>query len=130
MSVPSSIRPIVSRDLTAKGTSDGEVVALELRGSAELGAKELLDALFDDTFAVSARHRKVVIDLRALEYMNSSSFKSMLTWLVRVRGLPEAQRPKIHFLSNPSFHWQRRSLHSLASMGGDLVEVEESTETP
>ncbi|MCX4241888.1 hypothetical protein [Paraliomyxa miuraensis] len=130
MNAPRSIRPIVSQDLLAKGTSDGEVVALELRGTAELGAKDLLDDLFADAFDVSTRHRRVVVDLRRLEYMNSSSFKSMLTWLVRVRELPESQRPRIRFLSNPSFHWQRRSLHSLATMGGDLIEVEENPETP
>lgn len=125
-----SIRPIASDELTAEGASSGDVIEVRIRGSAELGAKALLDEFFADVFAAHPGCRTVVVDVRQLEYMNSSSFKSLLTWLVRVLELPEPKRHTIRFLSNPRYHWQRRSLHSLVSMGGDLVEVEERTETP
>lgn len=126
MSVPTpSIRPVTTETLTAEGAAEGDLVEVRLRGSAELGSKVTLDELFADVFAASHGCREVVVDITELEYMNSSSLKSLLTWIVRVRDLPEPQRHKIRILSNPELHWQRRSLHSLVSMCGDILEVEE-----
>ncbi len=125
-----SIRPIRSEDLTADGVVTDGVIELTLEGAAELGAKALLDDFLADVRAASGDRQDVVVDLRGLEYMNSSSFKSILTWIVAVRELPEERRHTIRFISNPRLHWQRRSLHSLVSMGGDAVTVEEREPTP
>lgn len=129
MSTP-SIRPITSGDLLAEASSEGREMQVRLRGSAEFGSKAVLDEFFADVFAASSECREVIVDILGLEYMNSSSFKSLLTWIVRVQDLPAERKHKIRFLSNPELHWQKRSLHSLASMAGDLVEVEERAETP
>ncbi len=120
-----TIRPVASDELKAEGEAKGDVILLTLSGAAELGAKELLDEFLGDVFAASDGVTTVEVDIRPLEYMNSSSFKSFLTWIVKVRELPEERRHRILFLSNPAYHWQKRSLHSLVSMGGDLVDVEE-----
>lgn len=124
-----SIRPIRSEDLTADGVVADGAIELTLRGAAEQGAKALLDDFLADVFAASRDRQDVVVDLRGLEYMNSSSFKSFLTWIVAVRELPDEQRHTIRFVSNPRLHWQKRSLHSLVSMGGDSVAVEEREPT-
>jgi anti-anti-sigma factor len=123
-----SIRPVSTETLTAEGAAAGELVEVRLRGSAELGSKATLDEFLSDVFAASHGRRQVVVDITALEYMNSSSLKSLLTWIVKVRDLPEHERHKIRFLSNPELHWQQRSLHSLVSMCGDVLEVEEREE--
>lgn len=125
-----AIRPITSGDLLAEGESKGSSIEVRLRGSAEMGSKEALDGLLSDVFAASTGCREVIVDIRQLEYMNSSSFKSLLTWIVRVQELPRDERHTIRFLSNPELHWQKRSLHSLVSMVGELVAVEERAETP
>jgi hypothetical protein len=124
------IKPIHSESLQADAVSAGTSIELRLAGAAELGAKAGLDQFFADVLAASRGCDEVVVDIRALEFMNSSCFKSLLTWIVRVQDLPQEQRHKIRFISNPSLHWQKRSLHSLASMGGGLIEVEERSETP
>lgn len=123
-----AIRPVTTENLTMEGLAEGDLVEVRLRGSAEIGSKDTLDAFLADVFAASDGRREVVVDLRELEYMNSSSFKSLLSWIVRVRDLPENRRHKIRFLANPELHWQQRSLHSLVSMCGDVVEVEEREE--
>lgn len=125
MSDVHAIRPVSTDTLTAEGASEGDRIKVRLCGSAELGSKATLDEFLADVFAASFGRREVVVDMRALEYMNSSSIKSLLTWIVRVRDLPEPERHKIRFLSNPELHWQQRSLHSLVSMCGDVIEVEE-----
>lgn len=124
-----AIQPVVAGDLEAEATSTGRTLELRLRGSAEIGAKPGLDQFLTQVSAASTDCDLVVVDIRGLEFMNSSCFKSLLTWIVRVQDLPEARRHKIRFISNPGLHWQKRSLHSLASMGGGLVEVEEQSPT-
>ena len=124
-----AIQPVVSGDLEADATSEGRTIELRLRGSAEMGAKPGLDQFLAQVAKASDDCDEVVVDIRKLEFMNSSCFKSLLTWIVRVQDLPEPRRHKIRFISNPALHWQKRSLHSLASMGGGLVEVEERTDT-
>jgi len=120
-----AIRSVATESLAAEGGAEGDLVEVRLRGSAELGSKATLDEFFSDVFAASQGRREVIVDLTQLEYMNSSSLKSLLSWIVRVRDLPEPQRHKIRLLSNPELHWQQRSLHSLVSMCGDVIEVEE-----
>ncbi|MCX4239326.1 STAS domain-containing protein [Paraliomyxa miuraensis] len=120
-----SIRTVTAGSLTAEGAARGDVIEVRLRGSAELGSKDLLDEFLASVFAASHDRREVVVDLSELEYMNSSALKSLVTWIVRVRDLPESRRHKIRFLSNPELHWQQRSLHSLVSMWSDVIEVEE-----
>jgi anti-anti-sigma factor len=123
-----SIRTVTTESLTAEGAAEGDLVKVRLRGSAELGSKPTLDGFLADVFAASPGHREVVVDMTELEYMNSSSLKSLLSWIVRVRDLPEPREYKIRLLSNPELHWQQRSLHSLVSMCGEVIEVEERSE--
>ena len=128
MSDSPSIRPVSTETLAAEGAAAGDLVEVRLRGSAELGSKATLDEFLGDVFAASQGRREVVVDITSLEYMNSSSLKSLLSWIVKVRDLPEHERHKIRFISNPELHWQQRSLHSLLSMCGDVLEVEEREE--
>ncbi len=70
---------------------------------------------------------EVVVDLHALEFMNSSCFKCFITWIVAVRRLPPDQSYRIRFVSNPAMHWQRRSLHAISYFGGELVTIDDQT---
>ncbi len=102
------------------------VAKLELRGTADIEAKPALDnyieALHDEVHRLGLS--KVEVDIRELEFMNSSSFKVFVTWLSKVRESPADQQYRIHFLSNPNLHWQRRSLAALSCFAVDLVTIE------
>ena len=75
--------------------------------------------------ACRLKMQKVVVDLRNLEFMNSSSFKVFITWLGHVKELPADAQYRIHVLSNPNTHqWQRRSLAALSCFAVDLVTIE------
>jgi anti-anti-sigma regulatory factor len=99
------IAPVSGPALTADATFIDGVLDIRLIGSADAEAKADLDALIEkvQTEAVRLAATKVTVDLRHLEFMNSSCF---------------------HFLSNPEHHWQRRSLAALACFAVDLVAVE------
>lgn len=102
------------------------MVAVRIKGSAEGSAAGDLEKLFSKVHEECVRLSAVRarIDLTELEFMSSSCFKSFVSWVVRIEQLPEDQRYHIVLLSSPTRHWQRRSLHALESMGGDIISVE------
>ena len=56
--------------------------------------------------------------------MNSSCFKSFVTWISDVSELEPDKQYKIRLLSKPEMHWQRRSLHALRCFAVDLISIE------
>lgn len=112
--------------LAAESALADGVLTTRFRGTADVEAKPALDhyveALHEEARRVAAS--KVVIDFRELEFMNSSSFKVFVTWLAQVQELPAEKQYRIHFVSNPSMHWQRRSLAALSCFAVNLVTIE------
>jgi hypothetical protein len=104
---------------------DGGVLAVRLTGNADLAAKDALEELMPRVHAEALRARVGVVslDLTAVEFMNSSCFRSLVSWVSDVQDLPVAQRYRIRLLSNSSVLWQRRSLHALKCFADDLVEI-------
>lgn len=102
------------------------VATVGFRGTADVESRPDLDALVKKIHEEAMRLKvsKVVIDFRTLEFMNSSSFKIFVGWLANVQELPADRQYRIHFLSNPSMHWQRRSLAALSCFAVDLVTIE------
>lgn len=102
------------------------VATVVFRGTADVESRPDLDALVKKIHdeAMRLKVSKVVIDFRTLEFMNSSSFKIFVGWLAHVQELPSDAQYRIHFLSNPSVHWQRRSLAALSCFAVDLVTIE------
>jgi anti-anti-sigma factor len=114
--------PVLSADVAL---ADG-VVTTHFRGTADIEAKPALDEFVAALHAEACRLSvtKVAVDLRELEFMNSSSFKALVTWLSQVQELPPDKQYRIHFVSNPSIHWQRRSLAALSCFAVNLVSIE------
>lgn len=112
--------------LSADSTVDDQVMTTRFRGTADFEAKPALDH-YVEALHLEARRvgaTKVVLDFRELEFMNSSSFKVFVTWLSQIQELPAEQQYRIHFLSNPGIHWQRRSLAALSCFAVNLVSIE------
>lgn len=105
--------------------ADG-VLVLALAGTADATTESALANLLTRLHAELQRLSPVVarVDLRALEFMNSSCFKAFITWIVAVDRLPADRRYRIRFICNPTLHWQRRSLRAMVHFGGDIVSVE------
>ena len=101
-------------------------IEAQLSGSAEIPAAavfaSLVHALHEQ--AQSLEVTTVTIDFTNLEFMNSSCFKSLVSWVNDITELPETKRYKIRFRTNAGIPWQRRSLHALKTMATDLVTVE------
>jgi hypothetical protein len=113
-------------ELSAAASVDAKGVSVTLRGSAESAAmkklNELLTLVHDE--ALRRKAAEVVVDFRGLEFMNSTCFKSFISWIVQVRALASDTQYKIRFLCDRSKHWQDRSLGALSSFAVGVVLVE------
>jgi hypothetical protein len=121
-----SFPPVSRRDFSARTARAGSGITVLLTGNADLDVLTALGALLTEVHArAQGDHvEAVTVDLSKLEFMNSSCFKHFVTWLGNVQELaPEAQY-RIHFRSNPSMLWQRRSLHALRCFAADLVTID------
>jgi len=113
-------------DFSASLTEEGQTIHLRLTGNADMKAKESLDALLPRAHerALEQSAREVVIDMRHLEFMNSSCFKSFVTWISAAQELTTAKQYRMKFLSAPEMLWQRRSLHALRCFAVDIITIE------
>lgn len=112
-------------DLAVAAHCDDEIIHASLRGNADHAAIELVEVLLDriHSDARVLAVESVVFDLRQLEFMNSSCFRHFIGWIAAIQDLGPDQRYTVEFLSNPAFHWQRRTLQSLRSFATDLITV-------
>ena len=120
---PSLVQP--SFQLVAEPGSDGSVV-VRFSGTADMHTIDALDGYLGTVHALAleTHAQRVTMDFRKLEFMNSSCFKSFVSWIGRVQELPAAAQYRIEFKSNPQMHWQRRSLNALRCFAADLVTVQ------
>ena len=101
--------------LTVVFTGTGDVAAIEVLG-------DYLKRLHGEAERLLVT--EVTCDFRQLSFMNSSCFKAFVVWIDSVQSEAPERQYKITFLSNPEFHWQRRSLHALACFAADLIALE------
>lgn len=113
-------------DLRISAEHEGDALTVRLVGTADMRVSEGLDRVMakvhDEAQRLAAA--RVRVDLRELEFMNSSCLKSLVTWISQARELPPERRYTIHFVSQPGILWQRRSLHALRCFAVDLITVE------
>lgn len=114
-------------DFAGTAQLDGTVLQAMLKGNADYAALEALDTLLERVHAEAMRSgvKETVVDLRDLEFMNSSCFKSLVNWVTNIQELEPAKQYTIRFVSNPQLHWQKRSLHSLRCFATELISVTE-----
>lgn len=112
-------------ELKARLVHEGAALVAKLSGTADLRVTDSIEAILRRVHqaALELSIPEVRVDLRELEFMNSSCFKSFVSWISDVSELASGQY-RIAFLSNPSILWQRRSLHALSCFAAELVTIE------
>jgi hypothetical protein len=112
-------------ELRARLTQEDGALVAKLSGTADLRVTDSVEAILNRVHqkALELSIPEVRMDLRDLEFMNSSCFKSFVSWISDVSDLTVGQY-RIRFLSNPSILWQRRSLHALSCFAAELVTIE------
>jgi hypothetical protein len=120
-----SILLIDSEELKVESTRDDEI-SVRFVGSADTRSipaiEDLLRRLHER--AIELAVAEVVVDFRALHFINSSCLKSFVVWLGRIQELEPAEHYRIRFFADESKPWQRRSLGALGCFAVDLVRIE------
>jgi hypothetical protein len=120
------ISKIDTQYLRSEASSEGDALTVRLVGSAETEAMASLDRMLREVHAaaIAAGAREVTVDMRQLEFMNSSCFKTFISWIGQVQEVEAPRQYKVRFLSDGAKHWQRRSLGALTCFAVDLIRVE------
>jgi hypothetical protein len=111
-------------DVSRSQTNEG--LALTLTGTADLSdSKELATHLIDaHQQALAAKSARVLVDVCAVEFMNSTALGAFVSWVAQLQQTAAAQRYRIVFKGTGQRRWQRGSLHALASFAPDHISVE------
>jgi len=117
---------IHTEELHSEASYAPPAVKVRLVGSAEAVAMTSLGDLLGKVHGEAMRLavREVTVDLRDLEFMNSSCFKAFVSWLGELQDLDPGRQYRIRFLSDDQKHWQRRSLGALSCFAVDLIDIE------
>jgi hypothetical protein len=112
--------------MSAEGSLRDNTLSVLFAGTADSLSRSELETFVKQLHSEAVRLAvpTVAIDLRELEFMNSSCFKVFVSWLAQLRDLEASQQYRIKIRSNPSLLWQRRSLAALSCFAVDLVTIE------
>jgi len=128
MSEANDMPAVASDAFNATAQRKDQSLVLTLTGTADLRSQPSLEKfLFRiNEVALGDSASEVVVDLRRLEFMNSSCFKAFVSWIGQLQEIEHARQYRIRFLSDARLLWQRRSLHALSCFAVDLITVETS----
>ena len=118
------IGEVSSDGFQATPASEGTRLVLRFVGSGDMNAITLLADYLKQVHLEAGRLglTEVCCDLKRLTFMNSSCFKSFVVWIDAVKN--SANPYQIRFLTDPTLHWQRRSLEALRRLAVSIVTIE------
>lgn len=122
----SAIEGIRESEFSADASIKDRSILVALSGNADLNVKFQLDKFLASVHTEAERVgvEEVTVDVRKLEFMNSSCLKCLVGWISQIQDEPPSRQYRVAFLSSPSMYWQRRSLHALSCLASDLVTVQ------
>jgi hypothetical protein len=120
------VRTTTENDFAANATGNERRILVSLSGTADVTIRNHLDHFLREVHQEAQRCRaeEVTVDVRQLEFMNSSCLKCLVWWVSTVQEQPAEGKYKIVFVSSPSVYWQRRSLDALACLADDIISVQ------
>lgn len=112
-------------DLRINGSVEGASMRLTLEGQADLrDPGPLSGSLLDFHQQAVAHHAdKVVVDLKQVEFMNSTALGAFVRWMSELLKLTQDRRYQVVLFGTRERRWQRVSLHALASFAPENISV-------
>jgi hypothetical protein len=104
---------------------DGEIV-IALVGTIEhFNPGTFLDPFFAalDAHMLACRAPALVVDFTRLAFLNSSGIKSLIRWVMRVAGLPTAERYALRFDYTSAITWQYASFQAVGLLARGAVAI-------
>ena len=113
-------------DFAAQASANNRRIQVSLTGTADLTVKAQLDHFLRQVHSEAQRclAEEVTVDVRQLEFMNSSCLKSFVWWISTVQEQAGDGKYRIVFVSSPTVYWQRRSLNALACLATEIISIQ------
>jgi anti-anti-sigma factor len=124
-----NLPPIQAGELEASAVFSDGSMQIQLRGNADMRSVTALSRWLRELHREATRLgiAQAVVDVRTLEFMSSSCFRGLVSWIGEVQESQEERQYRIKFLSDPRLLWQRRNLHALSCFAVDLITIETSS---
>jgi anti-anti-sigma factor len=100
-------------------------IVVRLSGSADLTTVLKLNEYLEQVHAqaLAQKVHSVSVDLRDLDFMNSSCLKAFVQWVAEVQEAATEDRYAIVIHGSDRRAWQKRSLHALATLAPEVVSL-------
>ena len=120
------VETMKENDFAAHASTSERRIQVSLTGTADLTVKSQLDHFLREVHSEAQRclAEEVTVDVRQLEFMNSSCLKCFVWWISTVQEQPGEGKYRIVFVSSPSVYWQRRSLNALACLANEIITIQ------
>lgn len=67
---------------------------------------------------------KITVDIRELQYLNSSGIRELVGWIMKLDELPDTKKYSIHFLCCHKNLWQETSISTLEFLNPNYITKE------
>jgi len=126
MPMSSWVENMQEHDFAAHASADERSIHVDLSGTADLTVRSQLDRFLHDVHSEAQRclAQEVTVDMRQLEFMNSSCLKCFVWWISTVQEQSGDGKYRIVFVASPSIYWQRRSLNALACLANEIISIQ------
>jgi hypothetical protein len=121
-----ALADIATKDFSTHTEQDSSTITARLVGTADSAVRARLDAYIVALHAVARATgmSEVIVDMRELEFMNSSCLKTFVTWISNIADAGPGDHYRLRFVADAKKHWQSRSLAALACFAVDRVLVD------
>ena len=116
--------PLSAEGLTITPQTAGDVLRVKMIGAVEMrDPGELLNAYWNgiDDAARAQKFKRVEVDLRDVNFMNSSGILTLVRWITRAKTHPPESAYTLVLQYDRNVTWQRTSIPTLAKLAPKIV---------
>ena len=116
--------PLSAEGLSITPQMSGDVLRVKMTGAVEMrDPGELLNPYWNglDDAAREKNLKRVEVDLRDVNFMNSSGILTLVRWITRAKAHPPGQAYTLVLQYDRNVTWQRTSIPTLAKLAPKIV---------
>ena len=120
--------PLSAEGLTITPQTAGDVLRVKMIGAVEMrDPGELLNPYWNglDEAARAQKFKRVEVDLRDVNFMNSSGILTLVRWITRAKSHPPDSAYTLVLQYDRNVTWQRTSIPTLAKLAPKIVALAE-----
>ncbi|HEX2573694.1 MAG TPA: hypothetical protein VH877_29355 [Polyangia bacterium] len=121
-----TIPPLASGDLKIAAALDGEILRIKMSGIVDMrDPQTILNPYWEkvDKEIVSAGLQQVELDVRGVDFMNSSGIICMVRWITQAKARAPDEAYHIVVQHEPAIGWQKKTIPLFLKLAPGLVTL-------